>query len=103
MYLDRIKRLLSSLDGSRIVFKAHFYLRAMERPISEGLIKKYIKKTDKLLKVERLFSTIGEEEKFKLWFKLSNKYDLVIVAVFSKKHLYIITAWNTIRRWNRQG
>ena len=48
-----------------------------------------LKKTYKLLKVEEQPSRREGEEKYKLWFKLSNKYSLVVVASISGKDLYI--------------
>ena len=61
----------------------------------------YLKKTDRLLKVEDQPSRRKGEEKYKLWIKLSNKYSLVIIAAISKKDLYIITSWNTDRKWQK--
>ena len=82
-------------------FKKHFFDRVKERPISESLIIKYLKKTETLLKVELLSSTRVKEEKFKLWFKLSNRYSLVVIVAIKGKDLYIITAWNSDRKWQK--
>lgn len=41
-------------------------------------------------------------KKYKAWIKLSNRYNLVVVFVVARKSLYIITAWNTDRKWQRK-
>ena len=96
-----LKEFLETLKEENVKFKRHFYEKAGERPISEGLIKKCLKRANRLLKTEKQISR-RNEEKYKLWFKLSNKYILIIIAVISKKSLYIITAWNTNRKWQTQ-
>ncbi len=98
----KIKDFLKNLKDENIHFKKHFYDRAKERPISEKLIRANLRKTNKLLKVEELQSKREGEKKYKLWVKLSNRYSLVIVSVTLKKDLYIITAWNTNRKWQKQ-
>ena len=90
---------MKDLRQENIRFKKHFYDRTGERHISEGLVRKYVVETDRLLKVESLISKWPDEEKYKLWIKLSNRYTLVIIAVISRKTLYIITAWNKDRKW----
>ena len=98
----KIKKFLDNLKDENIHFKKHFYDRAKDRPISEQLIRTNLRKTNKLLNVEELQSKRERERKYKLWIKLSNKYSLVIVSVVSEKDLYIITAWNTDRKWQKQ-
>jgi len=99
---NSIKQFLVGLDENNIHFKKHFYDKIRERPISEGLVKSSIKKTEKLLAVEKQRSRIPGQEKYKFWIKLSNRYSLVVVAAISKKDLYIITAWNTDRKWQKE-
>ena len=51
--------------------------------------------TNKLEKIER-----GKGERFKLWFKMSRKYSLVlIIEIDISKGLKVISAWNTDRKW----
>jgi hypothetical protein len=97
----KLKKFLDALEEENIFFKKHFFDRVKERPISESLIIKYLKKTETLLKVELLSSTRVKEEKFKLWFKLSNRYSLVVIVAIKGKDLYIITAWNSDRKWQK--
>ncbi|MFC1690936.1 DUF4258 domain-containing protein [Nanoarchaeota archaeon] len=98
---EKVKNCLEELKDENIKFKKHFYYRTEDRPISEVLVREYLKKTDKLLKVEEQQSRREEEKKYKLWIKLSNKYSLVVVVAILKKDLYIITAWNTDRKWQK--
>ena len=95
---NSLKEFLKTLKEEDIKFKKHFYENAKERPISESIIKNCLKRANRLFKIKKQ-TTRKSEEKYKLWFKLSNKHTLVIVAVISKKSLYIITAWNTNRKW----
>jgi len=100
-HLEKIKKFLNEVSQDNIIFKKHFYDRIEKRPISEGLVREYLKKTDKLLKVEEQQPKRQGEEKYKLWIKLSNKYSLVVIVTISKKNLYIITSWNTNRKWQK--
>lgn len=98
---NKVKKFLEELKEENIKFKLHFYERVLDRPISEDFVKEYLKKTDRLLKVEEQPTKREGEEKYKLWIKMSNKYSLVIIAAISKKDLNIITAWNTDRKWQK--
>lgn len=100
--LEKIKDFLKKLKEEDIKFKRHFYDKIKERPITEELIRGCLKKTDKLLNVEEQPSRIAGEEKYKIWIKLSNKYSLIVVASILGKTLYIITSWNTDRKWQKQ-
>jgi len=90
------------LKDENIKFKHHFYERVAERPISEELVRNYLKKTEHLLNVEQQQSKNDGEKKYKLWIKMSNKYSLVVIAAISGKDLYIITGWNSDRRWQKE-
>ncbi len=98
---EKVKKFLEEMKDENIHFKEHFYDKVKERPISERLLRNYLKKTDKLLKVDKQLSRRQGEEKYKLWIKLSNKYSLVVVVAISNKDLYIITSWNTNRKWQK--
>lgn len=98
---ERVKSFLEQVQKENIHFKEHFYDRVIERPISEELVLKYINQIDRLLKVEEQPARRLGEDKFKIWIKLSNKYSLVVVIAISEKDLYIITGWNTDRKWQK--
>lgn len=100
MNLDEVKELLKSIKQDDIELDPHFYKRIRERPINEGLVRSLIVKFNKLERIE-----YGKEgsNRFKLWIKMSNRYDLVvIIEVLDSKGLKIISAWNTCRRWQKQ-
>jgi hypothetical protein len=100
--MNNVEKFIARLEKiKKIVFKKHFYERAEERPISEYLVKEQIKKTQNILNVEEQKS-LKKEKKFKIWIKLSNKYSLVLIVSISKKTLYIITGWNTNRKWQKE-
>jgi hypothetical protein len=98
---ERIKKFLEKVNEKNINFKKHFFDKVKERPISEKLVREHLKKTDKLEKVEEQPAKKEGEEKYKLWIRLSNRYSLVVIVTISKKDLYIITSWNTNRKWQR--
>ena len=96
---SRVKKFLDEVDDNNIIFKEHFYERSLERPISEDLIRKKIKNTSKLLTVEKQPARRDGEKKYKIEIELSNKYSLILIIVIAQKTLYIITGWNTNRKW----
>ena len=98
---ERVKAFLEQLKEENIHFKEHFYERITERQISKELVLKYIKQTPELLKVEDQPARNPNEEKYKIWIKLSNRYSLVLIIAISEKDLYIITGWNTDRKWQK--
>lgn len=98
-----IKRIKEIVENSReIYFKEHFYEKAQERPISEKLVKESLKKIERILYVEEQKAQRQNEEKYKVWIKLSNRYNLVVIVTHSSEGLYIITAWNTERKWQKK-
>lgn len=95
MELKEVKKLLEELNQDKINFDSHFYKRILERPINENIVRSFLSQIDKLEKIE-----IGKSERFKLWFKMSRKYSLVlIVEINPSKHLKVISAWNTNKKW----
>jgi hypothetical protein len=99
MELREVKNYLENLNQEDIIIDPHFYKRCKERPVSEGLIRSFLFKLDKLERIE-----IGKgENRFKLWFRMSSKYSLVmIVEIIISKNLKVISAWNSNRKWQKQ-
>ena len=96
MELVEVKEFLEKLEQSQIHFDPHFYKRTHERPITEGMIRSYLNNISKLEKIELGRSS----ERFKLWYKISTKYNLVIIIEIGiSKDLKVISAWNTYRKW----
>ncbi len=95
MELKEVKVFLERLDQDSINFDPHFYKRTIERPVNEGLVRNFLGRIDRLEKIE--YGKIG---RFKLWFKMSSKYSLVlIVEIKETKELKVVSAWNTNRKW----
>lgn len=98
MELEGAIKFLNELNQEDVSFDRHFYKRTGERPISEGMVRSFLSQSNKLEKVEE-----GRNERFKLWFKMSTKYSLVLIIDkgFSKG-LKVISTWNTNRKWQNK-
>lgn len=97
MDLKEVKDFLNSVIQENIRFDSHFYKRTSERPINEGMVRGFFGKLDKLEKIE-----LGKSNnRFKLWFKMSTKYSLVVIIEINltSKDLKVISAWNSDRKW----
>ncbi|MEK6862165.1 MAG: hypothetical protein AABY07_09445 [Nanoarchaeota archaeon] len=96
MEINEIKKYLENLTQDNIIFDPHFYKRTEERPIKEGMIRSFLLQLNKLEKIEH-----GKgENRFKLWFKMSRKYSLVIIIEINiSKGLKVISSWNTDNKW----
>jgi len=99
MELKEVKTFLEELNQENILFDTHFYKRSRERPIDESMIRSFLSQTNKLEKIEQ-----GKDKnRFKLWFKMSRKYFLVlIIEINLSKDLKVISAWNTDRKWQNK-
>lgn len=99
MELKDVKSFLEKLNQDDIVFDPHFYKRSQERPINESMARKFLAKLDKLEKIEQS----KEGNRFKLWFKMSSKYSLIlIIEIEVSKGLKVISAWNCNKKWQKQ-
>ncbi len=96
MELKEVKKFLEKLNHNDIFFDSHFYKRSEERPVTESMVRSFFSQIHKLEKIEQ-----GKEEnRFKLWFKMSRKYSLVIIVEITiTKVLKVISVWNTDRKW----
>jgi len=98
MELKEVKKFLEKLDQDKIIFYPHFYKRSGERPIGESMIRSFLSQLNRLEKIEQ-----GKGERFKLWFRMSKKYSLVlIIEINISKDLKIISAWNSDRKWQNK-
>lgn len=98
MELKDVRNFLEGLNQTKIVFDSHFYKRSRERPVDEGMVRKFLSKPEKLEKIE-----LGKQDRFKLWFKMSGKYSLVLIIEISiSKDLKVISAWNSDKKWQKQ-
>jgi len=94
MELSEVKEFLERLNPRDIKFDLHFYKRIRERPIDEGIVRSFLSQLNKLEKIEK-----GKNERFKLWFKMSRKYSLVLIVEIVSKSLKVISTWNSDRKW----
>lgn len=95
MKLKEIKNFLEKLNQNNITFDPHFYKRIGERPVNESMVRSFLSQINKLEKIEQ-----GKGDRFKLWFKMSKKYSLVlIIEINLSKDLKVISAWNTDKKW----
>src|SRR3989344_6353306 len=95
MELKDVRKFLEELNRDNIVFDPHLYKRLGERPINERVVRSFLSQINKLEKIEQ-----GKGERFKLWFKMSRKYSLVlIIEIGVSKGLKVVGAWNTDRKW----
>ena len=96
MDLKEVKNFLERLNQEDITFDKHFYKRIRERPINESMVRSFLSQVNRLEKIEQG----KQKDRFKLWFKMSGKYSLVlIIEVNCSKGLKVISAWNTDRKW----
>ena len=99
MDLKEVKRFLENLNQNDIIFDPHFYKRTRERPINESIVRSFLSQLNKLEKIEQG----KEKDRFKLWFKMSGKYSLVlIIEIILSKDLKVISAWNSNRKWQNK-
>lgn len=99
MELKDVRKFLEELNQDNITFDPHFYKRTGERPISESMARSFLSQLSKLEQIEQ-----GKGERFKLWFKMSRKYSLVLIVEIldTTKVLKVISAWNTDRKWQNK-
>ena len=99
MELKEVWEFLERLNRDDIIFDSHFYKRSRERPINESMIRSFLSQINRLERVEQG----KDKDRFKLWFKMSGKYSLVlIIEINLSKGLKVISAWNTDRKWQNK-
>ncbi len=99
MELSKVKTFLEKLKQKDITFDQHFQKRSRERPIDKSMVGSFLFQLNKLEKIEQG----KQEERFKLWFKMSRKYSLVlIIEIKFSKDLKVISAWNSDRKWQNK-
>ena len=98
MEIKDVKKFLEELNQDKITFDPHFYKRTGERPINEMMVRSFLSQLKRLEKIEK-----GKGERFKLWFKMSKKYSLVLIIESDlTKGLKIISAWNSDLKWQNK-
>jgi hypothetical protein len=99
MELREVRNFLENLNQDKIIFDVHFYKRSKKRPVNESMIRSFLSQINKLEKIEKG----KEKDRFKLWFKMSRRYSLVlIIDIGISQNLKVISAWNSDRRWQNK-
>ncbi len=99
MKIKEVKKFLEELNQDDVSFDPHFYKRTGERPINEGMVRSFLSQLNKLEKIEQGKTA----DRFKLWFKMSRRYSLVlIIEIELSKGLKIMSAWNSDRKWQKK-
>lgn len=69
----------------------------LDRVVYDGTVRSFLSKPEKL---ERIEHGKEKEQRFKLWFKMSRRYSLVIIVeIHLPKSLKVVSCWNTDRKW----
>lgn len=89
--LEKIKEKLRKLR--KIIFTKHAIIRHVERKISRNEIEGYLYKPKSLSRAIPQKSEFIDEEKYKLFFKLSKNKTLILIVSFRKESLYVITTF----------
>jgi len=99
MKIKDVKNYLKELNQDEIIFDSHFYKRSKDRPINESIVRSFLSQINRLEKIEEG----REDNRFKLWFKMSSKYSLImVIEINSSKGLKVISAWNSNKKWQKK-
>jgi len=91
--IDHIKKRLKATDTLNIVFTTHLGIRENERQIKKEDISQYFSDPKNLVHAEKQGDEYKEGEKYRLWFRVSGKYNHVIVIKFIGNKVKIITMY----------
>ena len=97
---QKIKKKLEELkkDPESQIFFIDHALEQMEwRNINRGMVIFCLKNPNTLRIVDK-----QEKQRYKLWFKLSSRYSLILIVRFKRKNIYVITVIKTNRKWQKQ-
>ena len=98
---EDLKKFLEEVNNKNTVFNPHFYEKQKDRQyLSEDLVINALKNKSNFIGFQD--QSKEGKEKYRIGVKLSGKYDLVVVGeIKDNKHLNIITAWKTSRKWQK--
>lgn len=92
--LREIKKKLERISELKIIFTKHFLYDSQRRKgVTKDAILHYLYHPEKLRRVDL------SREKYKVWFKESRKYNMVMILAFKEEGVYIITAYKTNKKW----
>jgi hypothetical protein len=82
----------------KILFTKHAIIRCDERELTQKEIESYILYAKNLFKIVSQKADLGDEEKHRLYFRLSRNKTLVAVILLENEILYVITAFIKYRK-----
>jgi len=98
---DLVKKRLEELkarDDAEIIIRKHASSQIERRGLDEERIRSLLKEPERLKRADK-----QDEGKFKAHFQISRKYSMVIVLRLNNPNIYIITAYKTSKKWQKQA
>lgn len=96
--LDAVRARLRLLSRGNIELRDHVLLRLSQRSVRADELVDNLLEPRNLYKAEKQGSNYPYEEKYRLYFKLSNRYNLGVVVVFTNNHADVVTAFEVDRK-----
>jgi hypothetical protein len=91
--LEKVRKRLMKYGFDQIIFSTHAFIRYKQRMLDIEDIKGNLVKPSKLYNFVKEEARFRGEDKYKLFFKSSKKYDLIVIIVFLNNHIEIVTTW----------
>jgi hypothetical protein len=96
--LEKWNKFLAELTEKEYEYAPHFSIRLVQRRLSLPEVINCLKNPDKLIAVKP-YLVNNDEKEFRLFFKLSSKFNLVLGVKKPNKHLYIKTVFRDNKKW----
>jgi hypothetical protein len=93
MSISVLRERLRRFTEHQVSCRGHALVRLQGRMINHQDLIKHIICPEKLYKAVKCDSLYANEEKYKLYFSESRRYDLVVVMVFQNNHIEVITTY----------
>ncbi len=104
--INDIKEISSKYKENNIVFTEYCKRRMDKREIKEDFVKGFLLKPDNLFYVGKQFIHLRkinlEELRYKLVFRISNKYNLIVIITEEENILKVINVIKTSRKVKRE-
>ena len=86
------------LKARKIIFTKHAIMRCNERELTQSTIESCLLNPKNLFKVISQKADLMSEEKHSLYFRINRNKTLVIVFLFEKEFLYVVTTFIKYRK-----
>lgn len=104
--IKEVKAILKKYEETEIIFSDYCKRRMIKRKIEESQVKGVLLKPDNLFYTEKQQVYIRkkdlEELRYKLIFKISNRYNLIVIVTEEAKVLKVINAIETSRKVKKE-